>query len=425
MGATRPQRSGATAPDVVAPPPHHPRFPLSDGVRGIAAIAVLVVHTWLFTGGFGGFTGSVPNRAVVRLDGMVAIFFLLSAFLLYRPMIAHRAGGPDSPAVGDYARRRFLRIYPAYWVALTGLAIFPGLVGVFSGKWWVFYGLGDFFDPSFHKSVCPLDQEFRCGLPQSWTLAVEMTFYIVLPIYAALTARLARRRDVRSWMRAELLLIAALAAGSLLLNATSLRGNSWFQFSFAAHFWWLGLGLALAVISAAYAHRREDLPAPLRQAASRPGACWAGALAIYTFTIFAFYPAPFPVAPFTGLQYIALSLAQGAAAVLLVIPVLFGNPNAGVPARILGTRLLLWLGLLSYGLYLWQVTIIVDLGFAGARASFVPVLIGTLLIALPLAAASYYLIERPLMRFKYTSPRELLSRRRARRGPPRPDRARA
>jgi peptidoglycan/LPS O-acetylase OafA/YrhL len=398
----------------VAPPPLHPRFPLADGIRGIAAIAVLVVHSWLFTGGFGGFTGSIPNRAVVRLDGMVAIFFLLSAFLLYRPMIAHRAGGPAAPSVGDYARRRFLRIYPAYWIALTGLAIFPGLVGVFSHKWWVFYALGDYFDGHFHSTACPVDQEFRCGLPQSWTLAVEMTFYIALPLYMALTARLARRLDVRRWIRGELLLIAVLAALSLSLNSwpLSLRGQPWFEFSFAAHFFWIGLGLALAVLSVGYGHgRREVLPRLLRHAADRPGACWLAALALYVITIFAFEPAPFPVAPFSGLVYVSLTLIQGLAALLLVFPVVFSNPNVGLPARTLRLKPILWLGLISYGLYLWQVTPATDLGFGSAHEGFLVDLVGTTLFALPLAAASYYLLERPLMRLKYVPFRDLLARR--------------
>ncbi|HEX2391915.1 MAG TPA: acyltransferase family protein, partial [Solirubrobacterales bacterium] len=125
----QPVATGDRGPEVLSPPPHHPRFPLSDSIRGLAAIAVLAVHAWLFTGGFGGFDGNLPNRMMVRLDGAVAVFFLLSGFLLYRPMIAHRAGGPDAPSVASYGRGRFLRIFPAYWLALTVLAIFPGLVG--------------------------------------------------------------------------------------------------------------------------------------------------------------------------------------------------------------------------------------------------------------------------------------------------------
>lgn len=395
-----------SVPDVVAPPPLHPRFPLADGARGFAVISVTVVHVWLFTGGFGGFSGSLANRAMVRMDGVVAIFFVLSAFLLYRPMIAHRGGGPASPTFADYARRRFLRIYPAYWVALTGLAILPGLVGVFSDQWWRFYSLGFFLHPDAGTG-CIGDPGFRCGLPQSWTLTVEMTFYLMLPLYAWLTSRLARGRDVSSWMRAELLLIAGLAVLSLALGGSplSLRHVSWYRFSFMSHFLWLGLGLAAAVLSVGYGHRRDALPKALRVAAEHPGACWGLALAIWVVTVFAYFPAPFPVAPLSSFSYASLNVLQAGIASLLLIPVIFGNPNFGVASKIFGNRVLLWFGLISYGLYLWSVTITIDLGVGGAKASFWPVLILTFVITLPIAAASYYLIERPLMRWKYRLPR--------------------
>ena len=396
-------RESAT-PDILAPPPLHPRFPLADGARGIAVPAVMVVHAWLFTGGFGGFTDSLPNRAVVRLDVAVAIFFFLSAFLLYRPMIAQRAGGPASPRVSDYARRRFLRIYPAYWLALTCLAIFPGLVGVFSDKWLSFYSLFFFLDPANASKACIGDPGFRCGLPQSWTLTVEMTFYIALPLYAWLTARLARGRDVRSWMRLEIGLLLAVMTVSLVLNGfPGLRDYSWFRFSFLSHLAWIGLGLVAAVVSVGFQGRRVSLPAPVRYLAARQGLCWGLALAIWAVTVFAFYPAPFPVAPFSVLEHIGLEFAQAALAALVLIPVVFGNPNRGIAARVFGNPVIVWVGLISYGLYLWSVTITVDLGVGGAEAGFWPVLILGTLITVPFAIASYYLLERPLMRFKYRS----------------------
>lgn len=386
---------------MVAPPPRHPRFPLSEGVRGIAAIAVLVVHSWIFAGRFGDGTG-LADRMVVRLDSMVAIFFLLSAFLLYRPMIAHRAGGPASPTAVAYARRRFLRIFPAYWLALTVLAIVPGLAGVFSSHWWSFYSLTEYLHPVTSSAACE-GEGFRCGLLQSWTLTVELTFYVILPLFAAATAALARRLSVRTWMRAELALVALLAAISLALTVLplGLREESWFTYSFAAHFDWLGLGLALAVLSVVYGRREEGLPRPLRVAAAHPGWCWSGALTLYFVTVFAFQPVPFTVADFSNTEFLGIHLLQCGIAFLLVFPVFFGNPNVGAPRRLLANRYLVWLGLVSYGLYLWQVTIGIELGFGGAEASFATVLIGTVLIALPLAAASYYLLERPLMRWKY------------------------
>lgn len=378
----------------------HPHFPLSEGIRGIAAIAVIVVHSWIFAGRFGDGT-SLANRLVVRLDSMVAIFFLLSAFLLYRPMIAHRAGGPASPRPFDFARRRFLRIFPAYWIALTVLAIYPGVSGVFSSHWWSFYSLTQYLDPVTASEGCE-GPGYNCGLLQSWTLTVELTFYVMLPFFAALTGVIARRLSVRTWMRSELTLIVGLAVISLALSLLplGLREKPWFVYTFAAHFDWLGMGLALAVLSVVYGRREQGLPRPLAHIAAHPGLCWSGAIALYLVSVFAFQPVPLTVAPFSNPEFLAIHLIQCAIAVLMVLPVVFGNPNLGLPRQILANRYLIWLGLISYGFYLWQVTIGLKLGYGGGEGSYLTVLIGTAILTIPFATASYYLIERPLMHWK-------------------------
>ncbi len=411
----------AAVPDVVAPPPHHPRFPLTVGLRGVPAVAIIIGHAWFFTGGFGGFTESLPNRAMVRMDGLVALFFLLSAFLLYRPFIAHRTAGPEAPRVVDYGRRRFLRLYPAYWVALTALAIVPGLWGVFSHNWWAFYSLTDFFNLNLHD-VCPANEEFRCGLPQSWTLGVDMSFYVLLPFYAALTAVIARGRDPRSWMRIELTLLALLAALSLVLGGPpfDLREHDWFIYSALGHMYWFALGLAIAVISVVY--WREGPPRLLRAAAARPELCWAGAAAIYLLTVFAFYPAPFIIAPFIDdVTYLELNLIQGAAAVLLFIPAVFGNPNRGLPAQVPRPP-----GADVDRPDLLRAAALEHHRSPPPSASRVPtrdygtVLLGGVLLAVPLATLSYYFVERPLMKLKYRPLREVLRDRSRRRMDPAP-----
>ena len=100
----------ASVPDVVAPPPRHPRFPLLDGLRAIAVLTVVLVHVAFFGEAIG---PSLGGRLLAHLNIGVTIFFLISGFLLYRPFIAHRAGGPGAPAVTQYAKRRLLRIFPA------------------------------------------------------------------------------------------------------------------------------------------------------------------------------------------------------------------------------------------------------------------------------------------------------------------------
>jgi peptidoglycan/LPS O-acetylase OafA/YrhL len=415
------QQPRAEVPDVVKPPPGHPHFPLSQGLRALPALAILFGHAWLFDGGFGGFSESIANRAVVRLDGLFSLFFLLSAFLLYRPMIAHRAGGPQRPRIADYGLRRILRIYPAYWLALAGLAIVPGLFGVFSDKWYVFFSLTQYFNLGDVREVCPgivsqINPGVHCGLVQTWSMQVEVTFYLALPLYAALTGLLARGRDVRTWVKLELALLAALAALSLFLTGPpfDFKDDPWFLFSLAGHFYWFALGLAVAVLSVAYP--KPHLPGPLRLAATRPLALWGAAAAIYVATVLLYrHPIPFALAPFTALEYVSLIVLQGIGTTLLLLPAVFGNPNRGIIARVLTNPVLMWFGVISYGIALWHVVIMADLS---AETSFWPVFILGSLITIPIAAISYYLVERPLMKFKYRSPRDVFRRWREGRKPP-------
>src|SRR3954470_22229427 len=90
------------APDALRPPPGNPRFPLVDGLRAVAALMVLVGHT-SFLAGFNGH-GQL-GQVMSRLDMGVALFFIISGFLLYRPFVAARYEGRPAPAVLRYARR--------------------------------------------------------------------------------------------------------------------------------------------------------------------------------------------------------------------------------------------------------------------------------------------------------------------------------
>src|SRR3954452_10140242 len=129
---TPPRPAEARVPDAVAAPPRHPRFPLIDGMRAIAVLTVVAVHSAVFGGALG---NSLGGRLLAHLNVGVAVFFLISGFLLYRPFIAHRGGGAPAPALRDYAKRRFLRIYPAYWLIVTLLIVIPGLTAVVGGQW--------------------------------------------------------------------------------------------------------------------------------------------------------------------------------------------------------------------------------------------------------------------------------------------------
>src|SRR2546423_1191046 len=185
------ERPGRTAvsesPDALTPPPGNPRFPLFDGLRAVAALSILVYHSGTLSRAGEGQSGLAPYLA--RLNVGVAIFFVISGFLLYRPFVAARAGLAPPVRLRDYARRRVLRIVPAYWVALTVLAIYPGLPGVFGPHWWVYYGFGQDYS---------VDTEIR-GLGPAWSLGCEVVFYAALPLIAAAMGYAVRQRRRASW----------------------------------------------------------------------------------------------------------------------------------------------------------------------------------------------------------------------------------
>jgi peptidoglycan/LPS O-acetylase OafA/YrhL len=164
----------------LAPPPGNPRFPLFDGLRAIAALSVFLGHTVTGTYSLVGHT-SLIVLAIQVADQGLAIFFLISGFLLYRPFLLARLAGRRL-GVRDFAARRALRIIPAYWVALT-LFIAAGLVsGVTTSNWWIFYG---FLQVYRFNTIGQ-------GIGVAWTLCIEVTFYAALPIFALVAGRLRR-----------------------------------------------------------------------------------------------------------------------------------------------------------------------------------------------------------------------------------------
>ena len=69
------------------------------------------------------------RRAAWQLGPIgVAIFFVLSGFLLWRPYVAATFDGAPPPRLGSYVTRRVARIVPGYWCALLGAVLFAGAV---------------------------------------------------------------------------------------------------------------------------------------------------------------------------------------------------------------------------------------------------------------------------------------------------------
>jgi peptidoglycan/LPS O-acetylase OafA/YrhL len=389
----------------VAPPPGNPRFPLFDGLRAIAAFSVLLYHTSAYSGAH---KQSVAGTVLARLNIGVVIFFVISGFLLYRPFVAARMDARAGPGAVAYARRRFLRIVPAYWVALTILAIYPGVRGLWSDDWPILYGFGQVY--SFDTVTE--------GIGPAWTLSTEVAFYALLPVYAYAVGRALRSRPRA--VRLELMLLGALALGSIAARTIAVggSGSGTLGLTLVGTFAWFAVGMALAVVSAAVAHGSMRAPAVPALGA------WAGALGLYLVLCYVL-GAP-KVSVFlerrTHGEALFEFVMSGLVAGLIVLPAVFGGRREGAPRRLLAAPQMAWLGLISYGIYLWHEPVarwllardVVD------RFDFAPLVAMTLLavaITVPIAAASYYLVERQALRFKEGVPGRLLSRRPRRAGP--------
>jgi peptidoglycan/LPS O-acetylase OafA/YrhL len=384
--ATEPPAAARAAPDAVAPPPGHPRFPLFDSIRGIGAIAVVVSHAGYFSGAsqdawYGPF---IANGGIG-----VTMFFVLSGFLLYRPFVAADLDGAPRIALRDFARRRALRIVPAYWLALTILAIYPGLKGVFTGDWWVYYGFLQIYVPGAPAQ----------GLAAAWSLDIELSFYLLLPLYAWVMRRVWRSGTREQRIRRELVALGALALASIAVRTVSLEsGGSVLELTLAGTFDWLAAGMALAVLSVGPAPR-----ALTGFVSRRAGLIWTAAVALYLLMCLVLRTTPGTPLQYTQGQWIAQHLFVGAISALLVLPAVWGR--GGWPRRVLAWRWLGGLGVISYGVYLWQGGWVLELWRRGARewipsSPFIVLTVGTFAGSVLCALVSYRLVERPLMRHK-------------------------
>lgn len=362
-----------------------------DGLRAIAAMLVVAYHS----GSLAGATSAGPLALIAaELKAGVAVFFVISGFLLYLPFARAIGAGRTSPNWREYAARRAVRILPAYWAALAMLAAVGELHGVSLGDAWRFIGLGQIYSSS------TLGQ----GLPVAWSLDVEVTFYLVLPVLAWIAARMARGSN-RSGFEQQLTLIVGLALGSLVLRlmlARSLLAPVEYHLGLATALPgmidWFALGMALAVWRSA-AELGTEGPRWLNAVASRPGLCWLVALALYLLGV----PAQGGEV-FLASFGVAAHAIVGVAAFFLVLPVVAPRPatQRGLVLPFLRSGLLTWLGTISYGIYLWHVSFlrVVDplLGVPRGVLAFLGLLLLTSAGAVCLGAASWYLVERPAHR---------------------------
>jgi peptidoglycan/LPS O-acetylase OafA/YrhL len=360
-----------------------------DGLRACAALLVLTYHAARFPNAT---SSGTLAPLLSELKAGVTVFFVISGLVLYLPFARAIGSGISLPDWRQYAVRRAIRILPAYWTVLAVLSLAGQLNGGGITDTWRYIGFVQIYDFS----------TLLQGLSVAWSLDVEVTFYLALPLVALFAAWLTVR-FAHSRFAPQMVLVAVIGVGSLLLRlvlatsplapvgqnhlliATALPGMAD----------WFALGMGLAVFRAAI-ECGARVPRQLLVLAGRPVVCWLIAAALYLAAV--------PVQGgdlFLAAYGLLPHLIIGLAAMFLVLPVL--SPTTDPKRRgvmpFLRCGLLTWLGMISYGIYLWHVpflrVIYTAEGQPQGLLGFVGLLMPTAVGAVCLGAASWYLIERP------------------------------
>lgn len=383
-------------------------FPGLDGLRAVAALSVVATHLGTLSGRT---FDSAWGPYLARADVGVAVFFLLSGFLLGGPFLRAVVDARPLPTTGAYLKRRALRIFPAYWLLFAWAALGAGIVGATRS------GLASqFFLVHIYSTSTSLGPAIRSAsgelghpLGPAWTLAVEISFYLFLPVLAWFLVLLTRRRARAGRVRLVGATLALLWLGALVARFVVYRQAS-AETAGLASTWlplnldWFALGMGLTLV--ADAARAGRVPARVKrlfEAGWFPMASWA--LAALAFVAVSKWVGIVPAQlSFSLRESLARQLLYGAVAFFLLAPAVLGPLRHGVIRRTLAGFPLAQLGLISYGIYLWQ-DVVIDqyLRHSTHRYFSAPfweaaafVVAGSVVVA----TLSYWVVERPALALK-------------------------
>lgn len=377
--------------------PDHSRFPALDGMRAVAVGCVVVTHAAYWTGHY----VHGPGSALLgHLDIGVAIFFVISGFLLSRQWFVAAATGRRPIRTIAYLWRRALRVLPLYWitVAIALLALPENRrAGVVD---WV-----------RHVTLTQIYAQngMREGLTQTWSLCTEVAFYMLLPVIAATVIR-------RSAPRMSIASRATICAGALI--GCAVAWNIWFRSSATvpsnAIYWlptdvgWFAAGIAMAGIHTSLTAETDRSARHWTWAArlgASPGVCWSCAVCLYLLIVTPI-TGSVVTGPANATEGVVKNLLYLLTAALLVWPAVF--TQTPMTSALLGNAPTRYLGDISYGVFLLHLSVI-DLvthllGDQVFSGSLVELLVLTLAITIPAAALAYHLVERPIQRLRTLVP---------------------
>jgi peptidoglycan/LPS O-acetylase OafA/YrhL len=337
------------------------RIPSLDGLRAISIGAVVLGHL-AGTVGFPTIVGdTVRSNGFIDVANLgVRVFFVISGFLI-TGILMKESGRPGGISLRRFYLRRTMRIFPAYYVFVATLVVLTalGAFAVTSNDLVHALTYTTNYDPGRTKQVGHL-----------WSLAVEEQFYLLWPLtIIALGLR-------RAWAAALVVVIAAPLLRALEYHFFTPEWQELVNNTFETTADAIAMGCLLALTLDRFVRRRwflRILDAP-----------WVIALLLVVALILGKW----------GVSNLLLSVSLLNVAVALAIAYCVLRP-ASLAGRFLNLRPLVFIGVLSYSIYLWQ-----QLFLNRESQSLIATFPVNLVLVAMCALGSYYLVERPFLRWR-------------------------
>jgi len=362
-------------------------LPSLTGLRGLAAVWVLLYHAWVYV---------TPQEILLNCFGAtvrihvffslgwagVHVLFVLSGFLLTLPYARANAGLSPRPQVARYLLRRIARVFPAYYLQLVLLL---GITLATSGVLLI-----DWSNAVQYLLMLFVPPPVGIGGPASvngvwWTLPIELSFYFVLP----LLAWLADRRRKLLLVAVSLLSMVIWRYFALVVINPSSEPSVW-AYQLPGSMDTFGLGMLGAVLHVQYSQTPE------RAAIYRKFLAILLMLSVPVFVLLGMWMAE-QYASYWSVTWITFLWTPIFGGAVLVV-ILNCGQNHALLNRLLGNRQVFYMGTVSYGLYLWHYPIgnwLLGSRFIADMTTyqFPRLALLMFLCSLAVASISWYLVE--------------------------------
>lgn len=369
------------------------KLPELTGVRGLAALWVWLYHVWFIA-------GSPPVR--VEAIGLeltplfsigwigVDLFFVLSGFVLVWPFIGHDA---RAFSFSDFMRRRALRVLPAYYTQMTLLFALAA-----TGFMWDLPSWKNTFAHVLFLHNLNVNWSSAVNGPW-WTLPIEWQFYLVFPVLIALLLRFG------AWRVLSCVAVVTLVwrYGSfqwlhLYLPAAPVGTKVWLLGQLPGYLCEFFSGMVAAWL-VAYLWPRLA------------GVCWRARLSLWTFLVSGIllvvwiYVLGLKAEVYWQGHWLLFvwNIGIGLIFALLLFSLALGEKFV---RGLFANQAMLWLGEVSYSLYLWHFVVLGVMAHFGMFGEGSPetrvmrICLYSIVPVLLVAWLSWWLTERPFLRYR-------------------------